>query len=290
MIIDYYYGTDLSLITMMSIIIIPLLILCSIRNLKFLAPFSMLSYAFNIFGVILILVISNNYDGWSDLKPVTDITQFPSFFSIVLGALHATGIILPLKNDMKSPKLFSSCFGVLNIAMSISTVAYCAFGFLAYAKYGEQLQPNVLYNLPTGSIISQVVILLYSSALFLSFTLFVYIGFDTLWTNIFIDKKLKYPILTEYSIRYGLVIMPYITAVLLPDFRIMVMTSGLVGILMDEAVPPILHILMLMKMKERSIRVYMIVLKDIGLILISMFLFVAAVINVIENIAAFYAS
>jgi proton-coupled amino acid transporter len=57
--------------------------------------------------------------------------------------------ILPLENNMKTPKSFGSTFGVLNVAMLLIIVMYLGMGLLGYMKYGAGALGSITLNLPT---------------------------------------------------------------------------------------------------------------------------------------------
>ncbi|XP_065202145.1 proton-coupled amino acid transporter-like protein pathetic [Planococcus citri] len=287
-VIDHYYGTNTSVIAIMTALMVPLIGLALIRELKFLVPLSMLTNAFNIFNLLIILSIPSSYNGAADMKAVNDITQFPNFFAILLGSLECTALSLPVKNDMENPKRFTTFFGVLNISLSIAALVYGTFGILGYAKYGDHLQPNIMFNLPPGEMIPLVILSLHSLAICISFILFIYISYDTVWNNLFKGKKMKRPLVMEYSIRITLCILPYCFALVIPDFKLLLSLTNVIGILMDEGIPPILHMLLLVKKEGQSMRFYLSLLKDIAIVLICFCLFVAALVDVVKNILAFY--
>jgi len=56
--------------------------------------------------------------------------------------------ILPLENNMKTPKSFGGTFGVLNFAMLLIIIMYVAMGFLGYMKYGSGALGSITLNLP----------------------------------------------------------------------------------------------------------------------------------------------
>lgn len=55
--------------------------------------------------------------------------------------------VLPLKNEMKKPRNFDRPMGVLNVGMVIVGTMFVALGFLAYLKYGDDIQGSVTLNL-----------------------------------------------------------------------------------------------------------------------------------------------
>lgn len=66
----------------------------------------------------------------------------------MLFALEAIGVILPLENEMKTPKKFVSSCGVLNIAMVLIVVLYVAMGLFGYLNYGSTVKGSITLNLP----------------------------------------------------------------------------------------------------------------------------------------------
>ncbi|XP_065202139.1 proton-coupled amino acid transporter-like protein CG1139 [Planococcus citri] len=293
MIIDYTYNVNSDIKVIISIVIVPLIILGLIKNLKFLVPMSTISNAFNFINIFLILYISSNHAGTSndDVRAVNDVLKFPTFFGIVLGALTGTGMVLPLKNDMKNPREFSTVFGVLHLALVTSTILYVIFGFLGYVKYGSLIQPNILNNLPPENNLTFMVLLLCSVAICVSYTLFVYVAFDTVWSNAYDStfSRMQNRMYMERGIRLGLTILPYFIAMAIPNFQILVSIGGVIGILIEVAVPPFIQILILTARSEQKTRMtYVIIFKDMFIVALALFLFVGGVINVIDTITAFF--
>jgi len=56
--------------------------------------------------------------------------------------------VLPLQQEMKTPKQFSSMFGVLNVGMAIVTSLILLTGFMGYLKFGENVRGSLTLNLP----------------------------------------------------------------------------------------------------------------------------------------------
>lgn len=66
----------------------------------------------------------------------------------VLFALEAIYVIMPLENEMKTPKAFGGSLGVLNKAMSIIVVLYVGMGVFGYLKYKQGALGSITLNLP----------------------------------------------------------------------------------------------------------------------------------------------
>ncbi|XP_065203562.1 proton-coupled amino acid transporter-like protein pathetic [Planococcus citri] len=287
-IINHYCDANLTIVYAISAVMVVIIPMALIRNLKFLAPLSILTSIFCIINVVLILSIPTDYDSSSEIKAIADITKFPDFFGLSLGAFMCTMIVVPLKNNMRYPKTFTSSFGVINVTLSAVVVIYCIFGCLGYVKYGDSLHGSILFNLPPDGLVTLVVLNLYTFSVCVSFILTLFTIFDTLWSNLFVNRKMSHPIMAEYALRIFLCITAYFLAVILPDFKIMASLSGVMAILMEETMPIFLHILMLVQIKHKTIRVYLSLLKDLVLISICSSLFFAALIQVIRSIIKFY--
>lgn len=56
--------------------------------------------------------------------------------------------VLPLEQEMKNPKQFSTVFGVLNVGMVIVTTLIILTGFMGYLKFGDDVRGSLTLNLP----------------------------------------------------------------------------------------------------------------------------------------------
>lgn len=147
---EHYIGSQIDLRVVTACLLVPLILLCYIPNLKYLAPVSMIA---NIFmGVGLGITF---YYLVSDLPPPSArpmITEkwelLPGFFSITIFAMEAIGVVMPLENAMKTPQNFVGICGVLNKGMSGVTLVYILLGFLGYLRYGDDTQGSITLNLP----------------------------------------------------------------------------------------------------------------------------------------------
>lgn len=81
-------------------------------------------------------------------KSVGTLHDFPLFFGTVLFALEAIGVIMPLENEMRTPKSFGGNFGVLNRSMILIIFLYVGMGFFGYLKYGADIKGSITLNLP----------------------------------------------------------------------------------------------------------------------------------------------
>lgn len=60
--------------------------------------------------------------------------------------------IMPLENEMKSPKSFGGNLGVLNQSMVITVILYAGMGLFGYLKYGDKIAASITLNLPNDEL------------------------------------------------------------------------------------------------------------------------------------------
>ena len=88
----------------MAIILLTVLPLCSIRNLKYLSPISMLANAIQFVGVGLIFsYLLKDTPSTSERRSFASWGQLPLYFGTAIFAFEGIGIVLPLENEMRYP-------------------------------------------------------------------------------------------------------------------------------------------------------------------------------------------
>lgn len=87
-----------------------------------------------------------------DLPPITerdlvgDWDTIPLFIGVVLFAYAVITLVLPLKNQMANPESIGKPLGVINVGMTISTIAYVLLGFVSYWHFGDDILGSVTLN------------------------------------------------------------------------------------------------------------------------------------------------
>ena len=133
----------------MSVLLLPMLALVSIRNLKYLSPVSMLANLLQFTGLgVTFYYLFQDIPDIREVKYVAEWSQFPLYFGTAIYAFEGIGIVLPLENQMKTPKDMKGWNGVLNTAMTIVACLYIAVGFYGYLQYGEKVLGSITLNLP----------------------------------------------------------------------------------------------------------------------------------------------
>lgn len=136
------------------VMLLPLLILMNlIRNLKYLAPFSMIANLLVGTGMgITFYYLFQDIPSLSERKPFAGWDRLPTFFGTAIFALEGIGVVMPLENNMKTPTHFIGCPGVLNTGMFFVVSLYALVGFFGYLKYGDATLGSITLNLPENEV------------------------------------------------------------------------------------------------------------------------------------------
>ncbi|CAH2217888.1 jg22910, partial [Pararge aegeria aegeria] len=199
---EYYPHYKLSVEAYCALTLVPLVLICQIRNLKWLVPFSAVA---NVFLVICFAItmyyIFNDMPNPSEREMVASVTQWPLFISTVIFAMEGIGVVMPVENEMAKPEQFLGCPGVLNVAMTIVISLYGLVGFFGYIKYGDTVRGSVTLNLPQDELLAQSAKILMALAILFTYSLQFYVPMEMIWRQIHHKIAVKYHNITQISIR-----------------------------------------------------------------------------------------
>lgn len=216
-VVDVYVAEEMDLRIYMAILLPFLIIFSLVRNLKYLAPFSMLANVLIATGMgITFYYIFVDLPSISDKPNFVGVTQLPLFFGTAIFALEGIGVVMPLENNMKTPTHFIGCPGVLNIGMFFVVLLYSAVGFFGFLKYGNETEGSITLNLPQDEILAQSVKIMIAVAIFLTYGLQFYVPMEIIWKNLkhlFGARKLQ----AEYAMRIFFVIFTVGVAIAIPN-------------------------------------------------------------------------
>lgn len=188
-VIDFYYPDNtLNIQILMSMVLLPLMLFCLIKDLKILAPFSTLANGLIIASMVVIfyeLFFVGSFKPTKDLVMVNSYTKWPSYFSSAIYAFEGISLVLPVYHEMRFKQDFQPWNGVLNTSMSIVAILYFSIGFFGYLKYGEEAADSITLNLPVSNVLFQITKILFSIAIFISYNLQFYVAADILWSSIY---------------------------------------------------------------------------------------------------------
>ncbi|XP_054276149.1 proton-coupled amino acid transporter-like protein CG1139 [Macrosteles quadrilineatus] len=226
-VINQFVVVDLRVL--MCVILVPLIITCYIRNLKLLAPFSQAANLLMYLSLATIMIFILR-----DLPPVDSVPYvgtpagFVRFFTTTLFALSATGVVVSVERNMKTPTSFGKPVGVLNISMTIVIIIYTCLGFFGYVKYGENVEGSISLNIPQDELLAQVVKLTFSLSIFLTYSLQFYVAIEILCTTYLKNmmEQSSSPARFEYTLRTVLVICTFCAALVIPMLDLFISLIG----------------------------------------------------------------
>ncbi|CRK86864.1 CLUMA_CG000690, isoform A [Clunio marinus] len=199
-----------------ALLLIPLILLSWVPNLKYLAPFSTVANLFMGVGLLITLYYLTTDMPDINSRPLhTSLLKLPPFFGIVIFAMEAIGVVMPLENSMKTPQHFIGICGVLNQGMAGVTLVYILLGFIGFVKYGDDAKGSITLNLPIEELKAQIVRILIALAVFCTFGLQFYVCLEIGWEGIK-NKFTKRPVLVNYVMRTVLVTSAVLLAVAVP--------------------------------------------------------------------------
>ncbi|XP_034109063.1 proton-coupled amino acid transporter-like protein CG1139 [Drosophila albomicans] len=213
----------------MCLLIVPLLLIFSIRNLKLLAPFSSAAnlLLFVGFGIVL-YYICTDLPPLSEREAFEDYKKFPTFFGTVLFALEAVGVILAIEENMATPRAYVTPCGIMNWGMAIVLSLYVFLGFFGYWKYGDEAMGSVTLNIPQTEVMAQVVKIFFAITTYISYALQGYVTAHILWSK-YLSKRIKdisKHTLYELLFRAVIVLLTFLCAIAIPDLSLFLSLVG----------------------------------------------------------------
>ncbi|XP_063543230.1 proton-coupled amino acid transporter-like protein pathetic [Cydia strobilella] len=160
------------------IITIPLIVLCMIRSLKYLAPVALVASLFVTFIACATTIYSLTSIAELNKRPAwKDYHGFFRFLGTCIYSVQGVTITLPLENNMRSPHHFST---VSQFGMSLVVMMVAAIGLLGYWGYGEQCETPITVHLPlfVSTVVLQFILAIMISAVY---ALHCWLSFRIIW-------------------------------------------------------------------------------------------------------------
>jgi proton-coupled amino acid transporter len=239
-------NTPISIRQFQLILLVPTLLVVSVRNLKVMAYCSI---AGNI-ALLGSLVIILQYTIRSPNLYYSDDVWFMSFQRLLLylGAIlfsfEGQAMILPMENEMREPKHMSRPFGVLHTGLSLVTICYATTGFFGYLKFGTDVQGSITLNMP-AELLYQIVNLLLVLVILLGLPLQFYVLNAMFWPSI--KRKLpahlhKRHLIFEYLFRTAILLLAFVLGIAIPNLAQIIPLVGIsAGCTIALILPPIIH-------------------------------------------------
>ncbi|XP_013161819.1 PREDICTED: proton-coupled amino acid transporter 4-like [Papilio xuthus] len=223
----YVPSLQLSIQTYCALTLVPLVLICQIRNLKYLVPFSAIA------NVLIVIVFAITlYYVFVDLPPITEremvskVSQWPLFLSTVIFAMEGIGVVMPVENEMAKPQKFLGCPGVWNTAMIIVITLYGIVGFFGYVQYGDDVKGSVTLNLPQDEIMAQSAKLIMAVVIYFSYALQFYVPMEMVNRMLQNRSSNKFENVIQISIRTIIVTISVAIAAAFPNLELVISFAG----------------------------------------------------------------
>ncbi|EEB14613.1 proton-coupled amino acid transporter, putative [Pediculus humanus corporis] len=241
----YFPHTFLNVYHFLFLQVVWLMAMSSVRDLKYLTPFSFISCLLILVMTIFVIIfyVSKDLPEISTRMYVGTYVSIHRFISIVSFSLSGLSVSLTLKSSMIHQKKFFSCPGIYCVSVIIKCLIFLPFGFLGYLKYGDDTYPSIMLNLPLDEVIAVCIKITAILSIFLTSPIVFYVAFNVLWTNYlksYIDVNSVF--YAEYCGRYFCIIISYIVASIVPDLGTMIVLKGaFLHSHLEITLPAILH-------------------------------------------------
>ncbi|KAK8379494.1 hypothetical protein O3P69_019424 [Scylla paramamosain] len=230
-------GDAISDLACMALLIVPMLLVCYIPDLKYLAPVSLIAGTIQIvgLGICLYYMVRDLPEINEELPAFGGWAGLPMYFGSAVYAFEGIGLVLPLENNMRTPQAFGGFNGVLNTAMMVVVCLYAGFGFFGYLTYGSAVQGSITLNLPFDDALAQAVKILMALAVFLSYPLQMYVPYEILTPSILEkfapehNSSAARRRLIEYVFRTACVLFTFVLAAAIPNIGLFISLVGAVS-------------------------------------------------------------
>ncbi|KAK9500905.1 hypothetical protein O3M35_002070 [Rhynocoris fuscipes] len=210
-----------------SMALLPILLSSLIRSLKLLTPLSLLSNILILSGICMAAYICCiDLPSISERRLIADYSNWPLFLGTTIYAFEGISIVIPLRNEMKDPKQFTSPFGVLNVGLMIVVSLAVCMGFLSYLKYGDEVKGSFTLNLDQG-IFTVVIMSTVALGILLTYPIQFHVAVDLIWWDL-VATRGPFTHMTRYEmlLRMVVVLITYIMAVVVPQLNLFISLIG----------------------------------------------------------------
>ncbi|KAE9414454.1 hypothetical protein Angca_006160 [Angiostrongylus cantonensis] len=227
-----------------ALLLIPTMALCTVRELKALAPLAGVANVVYLIAVCIVLQHLLQFDNTTTSLPaVGNWSTLPLFFGTVMFAFEGVAVVLPIESQMDEPLHFITNNGVLNTSCLLVLIVYMTVGFFGYLRFGNDVKDTLTLNLPQTNFY-QTIKLMFVACILVSYPLQFYVPMER------IEKWIKRKVAVQrqenliYGVRLLGVLCTCIVAELMPHLALFISLVGSVaGTSLTLVFPPIIELL-----------------------------------------------
>ncbi|KAM5301076.1 proton-coupled amino acid transporter 2-like isoform 2-T2 [Glossophaga mutica] len=192
-------------------------------------------YMLTFLPFLMLLVLIRNLRVMSILSMLANISMLVSL--IIISQYIAQ--VLPLENKMKDTRCFPA---ILSLGMSIITALYIVISVLGYLRFQNDIKASITLNLP-NCWLYQSVKLLYITGILCSYALQFYVPAEIIIPLAVSRVSKRWALLLDLSIRFTMVSLTCILAILIPRLDLVLALMGAVSSsALALIIPPLLEI------------------------------------------------
>ncbi|KAG9508934.1 Proton-coupled amino acid transporter 1 [Fragariocoptes setiger] len=227
------------------------LLLSYIRTLKKLSIASACANVLQVIGILIILeflVRDLNHAHKRDHTQPLD--KVALGFGSAMFAFEGISVVMPVYTRMKQPDRMRGLFGAINLSYFILFCLYFSMGAFGYLRFGNDAQGSITLNLPANSDFYNVVRIMFTMSILLTYPLQFYVPNEIIWNwakENLIEHDEKSPpkkmVYYEYYCRTILVLITFILAVSVPELELLMgLVGSISGTMLSIILPPIIHL------------------------------------------------
>ncbi len=230
-IVNCLFKLDWDIRVFIFIACIPVSLIVQIRELKHLVSLSFLSNLFVLFAfsITFYYLVSAPLELTEQSMAVSSSSELSVAVTTILFSINNMRCAFAVESKMENPQRFFGWFGVLSVAHYVVALLYIMIGFFGYLRYGEDIEPSVILNLPMDDPLAVSVKILIGIAVLPSFAFIFYVCMESLRMKIkeFVIGK-AWRNLDEILIRFLMAFLMALLAALVPNLKIFISIFGTV--------------------------------------------------------------
>ncbi|CAH0403752.1 unnamed protein product [Chilo suppressalis] len=122
----------------LAAMIIPMVLICLITHLKWLAPFSVVANFVVLLAMFATIYYSMQVNpGFANLKSHSDYYETLEFTGMIVFSMSCAGIVIPIENNMAEPKKFPLALFYGMFLIVLGTIMVSFFGYVGYLDKSE---------------------------------------------------------------------------------------------------------------------------------------------------------